>query len=97
MSSFGNYLRGGQSFGYGRGNRAHAERIGNLVVYFSYRTPVAFDDGGNIAVSKNMWGVTTGGHLNAIDAQYGRSREQRISRAEFEHLYHLMLRKHGLE
>lgn len=42
--------------------------VGKLTVWFSYKTPVAFQlSGGVRVVRKNDWGVTTGRHLNAID------------------------------
>lgn len=39
--------------------------LGNLTIYFSYSTPVAFYDG-QLHISKNIWSVTTGKHLNKI-------------------------------
>ena len=40
----------------------------DLSVWFSYKTPVAFQNGsGPIVVRENVWGPTTGKHLNAID------------------------------
>lgn len=54
--------------------------IGMVEVAFSYSTPVAFHSGyEGWTVSENLWGPTTGKHLNA----YGR-KEDRVSRDEFE-------------
>ena len=42
---------------------------GDLDVYFSYKTPVAFRAPGfGLVVRENEWGPTTGKHLNAIDS-----------------------------
>lgn len=41
--------------------------IGNMVIYFSYRTPVAFQSCGELVVRQNEWGPTTGKHLRWID------------------------------
>jgi len=62
ISTYGNY----SSSNYG----AHALRVdvGELTVWFSYNTPVAFHKlGGSKVVRRNDWGPTTGKHLNAID------------------------------
>jgi len=41
--------------------------IGNLSVYFSYSTPVAFSTSHHgLICSENIWGNTTGKHLNWI-------------------------------
>lgn len=84
--SYGNY-----SNNYG----AHciAVQIGNLDIYFSYATVVAFrDDGSGLVVSQNDWGPTTGKHLNAIDE----NKSRRIPRAEFEAKLDEVLKKHDL-
>jgi hypothetical protein len=41
-------------------------RISNVVLYFSYRTCIAFMHNGELTISKNVWSVTTGKHLNWI-------------------------------
>ena len=56
--------------------------VGNVTVYFSYKTPVAFrTDYGDLVVRKNEWGPTTGKHLNWID---GGDKKDRISGDEFK-------------
>ena len=40
--------------------------IGNIKLYFSYNTCVAFSDSYVMHCTKNIWGVTTGKHLNMI-------------------------------
>lgn len=62
LGTYGNY----SSDNYGA--HAMAVDVGNLTLYFSYKTVVAFSDGYNkTVVSENNWGPTTGKHLNAID------------------------------
>ena len=51
-------------------------------LYYSYKTIVAYyehQDG--LVVSKNVWGVTTGKHLNWIDSG---DKKARIDNSEFE-------------
>ena len=55
--------------------------IGDVVVYFSYKTPVAFAVNGKLTVRVNDWQQTTGKHLNWID---GGDKKSRIDGAEFE-------------
>lgn len=55
--------------------------IGNLSVYFSYKTPVAFISARTgLVIRENDWGSTTGKHLNWIDDD----KSKRISGDEFE-------------
>ncbi len=54
--------------------------IGNVDVYFSHKTPVAFRIGGSLIVRNNIWGSTTGKHLDAID---GGDKKARVSGAVF--------------
>lgn len=56
--------------------------VGELDIYFSYKTPVAFRAPGyGLVVSANCWGRTTGKHLNWIDDG---DKKNRIPRTEFE-------------
>lgn len=69
ISQYGDYSSGN----YG----AHAMQvsIGSFAVWFSYNTIVAFKTPGEpIRVHKNVWGTTTGKHLNAIDSGEKKSR-----------------------
>ena len=67
--------------------------IGNLDLYFSYQTVVAFrSPETGLVVSENNWGPTTGKHLNAI----GVSPKLRIDRGEFDKQLDAMLAKYGL-
>lgn len=51
--------------------------------YFSYNTLVAFKSNKSrkLYVRKNIWGNTTGKHLNWID---GGNKQDRLSQSEFE-------------
>lgn len=41
--------------------------LGDLILWFSYSTVIAFEvDGDYPVLTENMWGPTTGKHLNAI-------------------------------
>lgn len=79
IESYGNY----SSSNYG----AHALRVdvGDLTVWFSYKTPIAFRKlGADRVVRQNDWKQTTGKHLNAID---GGDKKARVSSEEFERLF----------
>lgn len=42
--------------------------LGNLDIYFSYNTAVAFEDSqANLVISQNKWSPTTGKHLSIIN------------------------------
>jgi hypothetical protein len=56
--------------------------VGDVDLYFSYETCVAFRAPGyGLVVSENVWGVTTGKHLTAID---GGSKERKAARMNNE-------------
>ena len=62
---------------------SHTQRIivGNLSLWFSYNTCVAFCvSGRSTKVHENTWGPTTGKHLNWID---GGDKKNRLSHEEF--------------
>jgi hypothetical protein len=61
---------------------------GDLDIYFSYKTPIAFRFNGSLIVRKNDWGTTTGKHLNAIDN--GNKKERKDSET-FEKLFNDIL------
>lgn len=50
-------------------NNFQSVQIGSLTLYFSYATLIAFSDGDGheICIRKNVWGTTTGKHLNMIN------------------------------
>ena len=87
IRSYGDYA----SSNYG----AHALEvtIGTLTVYFSYKTPVAYHTPGTGTVcTENVWGVTTGKHLNWIQP----NKKARLNNAEFERCFKSVLEKYGL-
>ena len=52
-----------------------------MSIYFSYKTPVAFETAQTgLVIRENAWGPTTGRHLNWIDSD----KSKRISGNEFE-------------
>ena len=68
--------------------------IGELDLYFSYKTIVAFRAPGmKLVVRENIWGPTTAKHLKAID---GGNKEARIPGEKFEVMLEEMLEKHNL-
>ena len=66
---------------YGAHSLAFETKQGDF--YFSYDTLVAFRSNktGKRYVRKNVWGTTTGKHLNWID---GGNKENRLDREDFE-------------
>jgi len=73
-----NYMHSYSSENYGAHSMAIA--MGNLTLFYSYDTVVSFNFKGLKYVSENLWGRTTGKHLNAIGGS------KRIKREEFEQL-----------
>lgn len=57
--------------------------VGDVQLAFSYKTIVGFNaiDGRGWVVSENLWGNTTGKHLNYLD---DRGANFRVPREEFE-------------
>lgn len=68
--------------------------VGELDLYFSYQTIIAFYDiiNGELVVSENLWGKTTGKHLNAIQ----NDKNERLNREEFEERLNGLLLDHNL-
>jgi hypothetical protein len=76
--NYGNY----SSNNYGAHSLAF--QLGDVTVYFSYETPVAFEAPGHgLVVRVNDWGPTSGKHLNWID---GGDHKNRLPGSEFEPL-----------
>jgi len=62
--------------------------FGNYLVYYSYRTPVAFRVCGyKMVVSRNYWSNTTGRHLSLIDGGSNEEKKARVSEDEFQRLW----------
>lgn len=38
-----------------------------VTIWFSFETPIAFDEGRGIVISENVWTNTTGKHMNFIN------------------------------
>jgi len=69
----------------------------NVVVWFSYKTPIAYrDDVDGLVVSENYWGVTTGKHLNWVDGGDKEAKKKRKKSTDFEMMYHNMAERHQL-
>lgn len=64
--------------------------LGELELWYSYETIVAFRDDTGLKVSENVWGVTTGKHLNWIDP----NKKKRVKNTEFETLLKEALERH---
>lgn len=72
------------SSNYGTHTLAFEDAAGNEF-YFSYETLIAFKPKNcGMYVSENLWGNTTGKHLNWID---GGTKKARLSRDEFNQKY----------
>ena len=69
-----------QLFSYSTSPSASGVSIGNLDIYFSYTTPIAFKYNGALTIRQNGWSTTTGTHLNQIN----RDHSIRIPGGEFE-------------
>lgn len=67
--------------------------VNGLTLWFSYETVIAFQDTGNVVVSENVWGPTTGKHLNAVSPV---ARSERTPRAEFIAALNSTLSAYGL-
>jgi hypothetical protein len=73
-----------KTFQYGPANYSGPSRgitLPNITLYFSYETVIAYsNDTEGLVVSENMWGPTTGKHLNWISTDH----KTRVKRTEFE-------------
>ena len=64
------------------GNTLHRLYLGDLEIWYSYETPIAFRGRDMVLVAReNAWGNTTGKHMNQIP---GNEKKNRISGEEFE-------------
>lgn len=72
-----------QSYREPEASNAQAVTIGKLVLYFSYKTIIAFhpNDGKPVRVIENAWGPTTGKHLSIID---GGNKDDRLTAEDFQ-------------
>lgn len=67
--------------------------VGRLKIYYSYKTPIAFECGYGLTIRKNEWKQTTGKHLNIID----RDHSKRIDGVEFLERLQDILEGYGLD
>lgn len=85
ISNYGHY----ESDNYG----AHTLLVdlGEIEFYYSYKTIVAYQDvQDGLVVSENVWGVTTGKHLNWIND----NKKHRVKNQEFEEMLKLAIERH---
>ena len=68
----------------GKGNKLQYITIEDAILYFSYHDLVAFGYKDILVVRENIWGNTTGKHLNSIDDG---KKENRVSAETFYELY----------
>lgn len=79
IASYGRYSSGNY------GAHCLVVDVGPVTVWFSYRTPVAFQVSGHEAVvHRNDWSTTTGKHLNWID---GGNKRRRVDGETFQRLW----------
>lgn len=63
----------------GTNNKFHQLNLGKITLFFSYETVVGFSTlETGVCVSENLWGTTTGRHLNLIS-----EKRNRLPREEF--------------
>lgn len=68
--------------------------FGKLVVWYSYKTPIAFKlHGMPIVIRENEWGVTSGKHFNALDGGEKEAKAARVDSAGFETRWAMMADK----
>jgi len=66
------------------GANFHMVDLGKVCVWFSYETPVAFKaDKFPTIVRENVWGTTTGRHLNRVDGGDKEAKARRVSSEDF--------------
>lgn len=69
----------------GNSDNSMAVFIGDLGIYFSYTTPIAFGTARVRCVSReNGWGPTTGKHLAWAEGDDPAAKSRRLPSAEFE-------------
>jgi hypothetical protein len=86
--------RGTMSASCSIGSNNAVVNVGNLTLWFSYRTLIAFQVGGqHPIVIQNYWGPTTGKHLNAVD--HG-DKSGRLNEKAFKLAFAEVLKSHNL-
>ena len=70
--------------------------INDIKIYYSKDVPIAFETPeSGLVVCKNIWGPTTGNHLNTIDGG-GKNHKKRVSYVEFEKLWQQYIGEKGI-
>ena len=72
---------------------AHTLRVdlGEIELWYSYQTIVAYRDAQDgLTISENIWGTTTGKHLNWINSDHSR----RLDHSEFSKKLAAALQRH---
>jgi len=76
-----------------RNTKSLTVSVGELTLYFSYETLIAFDcPRYGFWISENVWGTTTGRHLNEIHPD----KTLRVGNFAFNAQVELMLKYHNL-
>lgn len=71
--------------------QAYSVYVGNCILYFSYNTLIGFSDNQCNLRRSNIWGPTTGKHMNYL----GIKEFKEISEDELEHYVHAALAAQG--
>ncbi len=80
---------------FGATNNAVEVGFGNVSLYFSYKTLIAYrDPEDGLVVCENVWSSTTGKHLNYVD---GGNKSERLKTDAFEANVKGMLKRHNLD
>jgi len=72
-------------------NNFTSVNINGVRVWFSYETAIGFAFAGNIVVRQNVWGTTTGKHLNRIDGGDKTAKANRVGSDDFTEMLHLAM------
>lgn len=68
-------------------NKLTTISFGGMELYFSYSTLVGIRDGYDTPlVRENVWGPTTGRHLNRIDGGSDKAKARRLSYDDFNYI-----------
>jgi hypothetical protein len=74
-------------------NKAHVLQLGSLRLHFSYETCIALGYKGERIRLANVWGPTTGRHIN----QMGICKYREVTVEEFMTKVHAAVMQHGLD
>lgn len=70
--------------------------IGELMVTFSYETVIGVSDSQEHITHENIWGTTTGKHLNSLDGGSKEAKAARLGSEDFEKRQAAILKRHKL-